>query len=72
MATFLLSLRMDFPIPGGPAWEGAVDPFLNRVYGDMTEALLPVATVCAVSLLCMTVWLLAVGAHLRSGGGHGA
>ncbi len=57
-------------IPGGPAWEGDIDPSLYRVYGDMIAALLPVAIVCAVSLLCTAVWLLAAGAHLRSGGGH--
>jgi len=30
--------------------------------GDMIEALLPVAIVCVVSLLCTAVWLLAAGA----------
>jgi hypothetical protein len=59
-------------IPGGPAGEGAVDPSLYRVYGDMIEGLLPVAIVCVVSLLGTAVWLLAAGAHLRSGSGHAA
>lgn len=60
------------PIPGGLAWEGAVDPSLYRIYGDMIEALLPVGIVCAVSLLCTAVWLLAAGAHLRSRDSHAA
>ena len=60
-----LPLIMDFPLPGGHAWEGAVDPSLYRLYGDMIEAVLPVAIVCAVSLLGTAVWLLAAGAHLR-------
>jgi len=60
------------PVPGGPAWEGAVDLSMHRMYGDTIEALLPVAVVCAVSLLCTAMWLLAAGAHLRSGGGHAA
>ena len=62
----------NFPIPGGPAWEGAVDPSLYRVYGDTIEGLLPVAIICGVSLVCTAVWLLAAGAHLRSGDSHAA
>jgi hypothetical protein len=62
----------DFPLPGGPAWRGVVDASPYRVYGDMVEALLPVAIVCAVCLLCTAVWLLVAGAHLRSKGGHNA
>ena len=62
----------NFPIPSGPAWEGAVDLSLDRIYGDTIEALLPVAIICAVSLVCTAVWLLAAGAHLRSGGSHAA
>jgi len=67
-----LSWITDFPLPGGPAWEGPDDLFLHGVYGDMIEALLPVAIVCAVSVLCTGVWLLAAGAHLRSGDGRAA
>ncbi len=50
-------------ISGGPAWEGAVGPSMYGVYGDVVEALLPVAIVCALSLLCMAVWLIAAGAY---------
>lgn len=64
-----LPLMTDFPIPGSPTWQGAVDPSLYGVYGDMIQALLPIVIVCAVSLLCTAVWLLAAGAQLRSGGG---
>lgn len=66
------SLIMDLPIPSSSAWEATVDPSLHGVYADMMEALLPVATVCAVSLLGTAVWLLAAGACLRSGCGHTA
>jgi hypothetical protein len=55
------------PIPISPLWQSAADPFRYGVYGDMIEALLPVAIVCAISLLGTAVWLLAVGTHLRSG-----
>jgi len=65
-ATSPLSLIPELPISGSPVWEGTVDPSLYRVYCDMIEALLPVAIVCAVSLLCTAVWLLAAGTHLRS------
>ena len=58
-----LPLITDFPLPGGPAWEGNVEPSLDRIYGGIIEALLPVAIVCAVSLLCTGVWLLAAGAY---------
>ena len=65
-----LPLGMDSPNPSGSAWEGSVDLSLYGIYGNMTEALLPVAIICVVCLLCTAVWLLAVGVHLRSGGGH--
>ena len=67
MALFLLSLRIDFLIPGGPASEGPVDLPLYGLYGNMIEALLPVAIICAGSLFCTAVWLLVAGSHLRSG-----
>jgi hypothetical protein len=67
-----LPLITDFPLPGNPAWEGVVDASPYRVYGDMVEALLPVGIVCAASLLCTAMWLLAAEAHLRSKGGHRA
>jgi hypothetical protein len=60
------------PVPGDPAWEGAVGLSLDGVYGDMIEALLPVAIICAVSLVCTAVWLLAAGVHLRSRDSHPA
>jgi hypothetical protein len=53
----------NFPIPSSSPWQGADDPSLHGVYGDMIEALLPVAIVCVVSLLCTAVWLLAAGAY---------
>jgi hypothetical protein len=46
-------------------WQGAADPSLYGVYGDMIEALLPVVIICAVSLLGTAVWLLAAGAYPR-------
>ena len=55
----------DFPIPSSSAWQGADDPSLYGIYGDMIEALSPVAIVCVVSLLCTAVWLLAAGAYPR-------
>jgi hypothetical protein len=54
-----------FPIPSSSPWQGADDPSLHGVYGDMIEALLPVAIVCVVSLLCMAVWLLAAGGYAQ-------
>jgi hypothetical protein len=66
------SLIACFPIPSGPAREGAVALSLDGIHGDVIEALLLVATVCGVSLLCTAVWLLAAGAHLQSGGSHAA
>jgi hypothetical protein len=47
------------------AWDGAAgrSPY---GYGDIIGALLPVAIVCTISLLCTVLWLLATGAHLRS------
>jgi hypothetical protein len=53
----------NFPIPSSSPWQGADDPFLHGVYGDMIEVLLPVAIVCVVSLLCTAVWLLAAGVY---------
>lgn len=50
------------PVPGSPAWQGAVGPSLYGVYGDTAEALLPVAIVCALCLLCTALWLLFAGA----------
>jgi hypothetical protein len=67
-----LPFGIDFPNPSGPAWEGAVDLSLRGMYGDMIEALLLVAIVCALCLLCTAAWLLVAGAHLRSGRGHRA
>ncbi len=52
-------------ISGGPAWEGAVGPSMYGVYGDLVEALLPVAIVCALSLLCTALWLVAAGTYLQ-------
>jgi hypothetical protein len=49
-----------FPISRGSAVQSTDEPFLDGFYGDMIEALLPVAIVCATSLLCMAVWLLVV------------
>ena len=72
MAMSPLSWITDFSLPGSPAWEGAVDLSFHSIYGDMIEALLPVAIVCAVSLLWTAVWLLAAGAHLRSRDSHAA
>jgi len=66
----VLPFGMDVPDPTGPAQAGAVDLSLHGVYGDVTVSLLSVAIVCAVCLLCTAMWLLAVGAHLRLGGGH--
>ncbi len=66
------SLITDLPIPSNSPGEATVDPSLHGVYGDRIVALLPVAIVCAVSLLGTAVWLLTAGAYLRSGGGHTA
>ena len=55
----------NYPLPSSSAWQGADDPSLYGIYGDMIEALLPVAIVCVVSLLCTVVWLLAAGAYPR-------
>jgi len=71
METFLLALIIDASTPGIPAWEGTVDLSLFKIYGDMIEGLWPIAVICAISLLCTAVWLLAAGAHLRSGS-HGS
>jgi hypothetical protein len=59
-------LITDSPILQGPAWEGVVNLSFPGIQADMIEALLPVAIVCAVSLLCTAMWLSATGAHLRS------
>jgi hypothetical protein len=71
MAAFVSSI-IDLASPGSPTWGGSTDLSPFGIYGDVTEALLPVAMVCAVSLLGTAAWLLAVGAHLRSGVSHGA
>jgi hypothetical protein len=60
----------DFPIPGGPAWQGDVNLSLDRIYGDMMGGLFAVAIVSAASILCTAIWLLVVRAHLRSAHGH--
>jgi len=67
MAMSLLSLIIDSPTPSNFAWEGTVDLSLFTIHGDVSEALLIVGIICAVSLLGTAVWLLAGGAHLRSG-----
>ena len=67
MAMLLLSLMVDSPTPSNFAWEGTVDLSPYGLYGAITEAVLPVGIICAVSLLGTAVWLLAAGAHLRSG-----
>ncbi len=58
-------LVTDFPSPGGAAWESAVGPSLYGVYADVVEALLPVAIVCALCLLCTALWLLSAGAYFK-------
>ena len=65
-----LPFEIDFADPSSSVWEGSVDMSLYGVYGHMIGVLLPVVIVCVVCLLCTAVWLLAVGVHLRSGGGH--
>jgi hypothetical protein len=67
-----LRLITAFPTPGGPTSEGVFDPSLYRVSDEMIKALLPVAIVCAVSLLGMAVWSLVTQVHLRLRGGRGA
>jgi hypothetical protein len=47
------------------ACDGVAGPHLNG-YADLIGALLPVAIVCTISLLCTVLWLLAVRAHLWS------
>jgi hypothetical protein len=59
-----------FPISSSSAGQSTDEPFLDGIYSDVIEALLPVAILCATSLLCIAVWLLVVGAYLRSRGGH--
>ena len=44
---------------------------LSLSYGNMIEDLWPVAIVCAVSILCTSLWLLAAGVYLRAKAGHG-
>ncbi len=66
MTVLALSIA-GFPISANPTWEGSIYLSSFRIYGDVTEALLPVAMVCAASLLSTGMWLLAVGTHLRSG-----
>lgn len=72
MAMFLLSLRTDLLISDNPAPEDAAGPFLWGIYADLAKGLLPVAIICAAALLCMAVWLVAIGVHLRSGAGRAA
>ncbi len=67
-----LPLITDFPIPRNPAWESVVNLSFPGIHADMIEALLPVAIICAVSLLGTTVWLLAAGARLWSRDSHAA
>ena len=72
MAMLLLSLMVDSPTPSNFAWEGTVDLSLFTVYGDMIEGVVPVAIICAISLLCTALWLVAVRTHLRSADSRGA
>ena len=66
------ALRQIHPITRIAQQHDVSRKFVYGLYGDMIEALLPVAIICMLSLLCTALWLLAAGAHLRSGEGRRA
>ena len=55
----------NFSIPSS----SADNPFLNVIFDDMIDVLLPMAIICAASLLCTAVWLLVIVAYLWSRSG---